>query len=381
MSNKHKTLRDNVFRHSKYMKVVNEEYGCKDFKIYCNENKECEGHYDFMLETFIIMIDLYNCFYCDSNDGINKKLTNARNILGNYLYKDYNEETEETKSEDGKNRYSIRFLANIKERYSAMLHSKLKTWYENFESINEKSPILKSIIEEIRKEMERLEKVCFDNIVKEELDYEKNKDSDYKIYISKFDDLYNYSNDFIMEFIKNYNSKSVEPLTEEEISNICMTYNLVAKACNGITIISKNLPIKNYELNERSMPKDYYYAYLDSLNINKNDYSFRINSTMFMLNAIMTYKNTCAPRGLTLNQMMNNYDIYFFFEQMEDIVNKNDFVVNDRQIQKDIQDLRLVYEILMKSKNVDEVFQNIKFASEIIHEIIKRHEKYFIRVS
>lgn len=381
MSSKHRVLIEKYFRNSKYIQVVNQQVGCQDFKKYCDDNKDYKGQFDFMLNTFNTIIELRNCFVCASDLKMIEKISKSQDIIGNYLYLDYNEETKETKSKKGKIRYGIRFIRGVVERHSTYLYRRITYWYENFLKNATTSSNVSNVIDEIQKEMLRLENVGFDNVVKQDIDYKKNKNSDYKIYISKFDELYTSYEQFIDEFISNYNNSSAEPLTDEEISRICLVYTLVAKVCNGLTIYSQQTPNKDYGLNERSTPQDYYNAYLDSLNLNTNDFYFRINSSMFMLNAVMTYGNSCAPRGISLNEMMNNFDMYYFLDKMANIVNDDDFVVDDRQIRKDILDLKSIYETLMSSKSVDDVISNMKVANEIVQGIIKRNEKYFIRVS
>lgn len=68
--------------------------------------------------------------------------------------------------------------------------------------------------------MTRLEKVGFDDYVKENINFKKNKDSNYKIYISKFDSLYSDNQAFEEEFIKEYNDNHITPLTDDELSFI-----------------------------------------------------------------------------------------------------------------------------------------------------------------
>ena len=49
---KHRLIDTNNFRNSKYMQVVNKQIGCKDFKKFCDENKDYKGQFDFMVNTF-----------------------------------------------------------------------------------------------------------------------------------------------------------------------------------------------------------------------------------------------------------------------------------------------------------------------------------------
>ena len=56
MGNIHKTLSDDNFRNSKYIEIVNKQMGCDDF------SKSYQKEYSIMLD-----IELYNCFFSDSN--------------------------------------------------------------------------------------------------------------------------------------------------------------------------------------------------------------------------------------------------------------------------------------------------------------------------
>ena len=57
-----------------------------------------------------------------------------------------------------------------------------------------------------------------------------------------------------------------------------------------------------------------------------------MEATQFMLEASMLSAH-CKLRGISFNQMMNNYDMYYFFEKMQSVVNKDDFIITDGQIQ------------------------------------------------
>ena len=96
MSSKHRVLQEKYFRNSKYIQVVNQQVGCQDFKKYCDDNKDYRGQFDFMLNTFNTLIDLRNCFVCASDLKMIEKISKSQDIIGNYLYLDYNEETKET---------------------------------------------------------------------------------------------------------------------------------------------------------------------------------------------------------------------------------------------------------------------------------------------
>ncbi len=384
MGKKHRTLNDTIFRNSKYIEVVNKQVGCDDFKKECQKpNSQYKGQYDFMLETFKTLISLYNCFYSDSNLSFLEKVENAINIMEEYIYKDY---------EVDKKKYSVRFIQSVSDKYSTYLYRKISNdetgWYVILDDIDSKeintSPIAKNVIKEIEEEMTKLENIGFDDMVKGSIAYKKNKDSDYKIYISKFDSLNTKQEQFIEEFSTKYNESHITPLNDNELTNIALIYNLVAKVNNGIVKVLSNKPNKNYNLNERSTPSNYYKAYLDSLNISIDDSFFTLNANAFMMNVIITYSNSCGAKGLSLNDMINNFDMYYFLDKIENFVVKKNLSVSDERIQKIILDLKQIYNIITtKNSGLDKLFNNFKRANEIILNIMSRDNNlnYYIRVS
>ena len=383
MGNKHKVLNENTFRNSKYIQVVNKQIGCDDFKKFCESNNDYKGQFDFMLDTFKTFILLRNCFFCDSNLSINDKVENAQKIIGKYLFSDFDEENNETISDNGKNKYSVRFIQNVCEKYSTHLYRRINEWYFDYLDNYTLNSNIKPVLDDIEEEMTRLEKVGFDDYVKENINFKKNKDSNYKIYISKFDSLYSDSETFEEEFIKEYNDNHITPLTDDELGNINLVYILIAKCCNGITILLENKPIEEFNLNERTTPTELFNIYLSQLHLNQDRYDFRMEALQFMLEASLIYPN-CAKRGLSFNKMMNNFDIYYFLIKMVEIINDKEFKITDEQIQKDFKDLKEIYDIIHSPiKSSDEVLENYRKASTLIYNLIskKRIANYFIRVS
>lgn len=383
MGNKHKVLNENTFRNSKYIQVVNKQIGCNDFKKFCENNKDYKGQFDFMLDTFKTFILIRNCFFCDSNLSMNDEVENAQKIIGKYLFSDFDEENNETINDNGKNKYSVRFIQNVCEKYSTHLYRRINEWYFDYLDNYTLSSNIKPVLDDIEEEMTRLEKVGFDDYVKENINFKKNKDSNYKIYISKFDSLYSDSQAFEEEFIKEYNDNHITPLTDDELSNIYLVYTLIAKCCNGITILLENKPIEEFTLNERTTPTELFNIYLSQLNLNQDRYDFRMEALQFMLQTNLIYPN-CAKRGLSFNEMMNNFNIYYFLVKMGEIINDKEFKITDEQIQKNFKDLKEIYNIIHSPiKSSDEVLENYRKASTLIYNLIskKRIANYFIRVS
>lgn len=380
---KHRVLEKNDFRNSKYMQVVNKQVGCKDFKKFCDENKEYKGQFDFMADTFKTFILLRNCFFSVSNLALHDKVENAQKIIGKYLFSDYDEKTNETISEEGKIKYGVAFIRNVCERYSTHLYRRIKEWY--FEYLNDYTlgTNIDSVLDDIEKEMNILEKVDFDDYVKENINFKKNKSSNHKIFISKFDSLYSRFDEFTNEFVKEYNDNHITPLNDDELGRVALIYKLMAKCCNGITTLLENKPEENLNINERTTPTELFNIYLNQLNFNETRFDFKMEATQFMLEASMLSAH-CKLRGISFNQMMNNYDMYYFFEKMQSVVNKDDFIITDGQIQKDLKNLRGIYDIVHTPvKNPEETLELFKEASTLIFNLIgkKRIINYFIRIS
>ena len=383
MGNKHKVLNENTFRNSKYIQVVNKQIGCDDFKKFCESNNDYKGQFDFMLDTFKTFILIRNCFFCDSNLSINDEVENAQKIIGKYLFSDFDEENNETINDNGKNKYSVRFIQNVCEKYSTHLYRRINEWYFDYLDNYTLNSNIKPVLDDIEEEMTRLEKVGFDDYVKENINFKKNKDSNYKIYISKFDSLYSDNQAFEAEFIKEYNDNHITPLTDDELSNIYLVYTLIAKCCNGITILLENKPIEEFNLNERTTPTELFNIYLSQLHLNQDRYDFRMEALQFMLEASLIYPN-CAKRGLSFNKMMNNFDIYYFLIKMVEIINDKEFKITDEQIQKDFKDLKEIYDIIHSPvKSVEETLEHYRKALTLTYNLIskKRIANYFIRVS
>lgn len=380
---KHRVIDTNAFRNSKYMQVVNKQVGCKDFKRFCDENEEYKDQFDFMVDTFKTFVLLRNCFFSDSNLSINDKVERAQKIIGKYLFSDFDEENNETLSKNGKSKYSVRFIQNVCERYSTHLYRRINEWYFDYLDNYTLNSNIKSVLDDIAEEMARLENVGFDDYVKENINFKKNKTSDYKIYLSKFDSLYSGYEEFTEEFIKEYNDNHITPLNDEELGRIGLLYTLMAKCCNGITKVLKNKPQEEFNINERTTPTELFNIYLNQLNFNETRFDFRMEATQFMLQATLLYSKV-GSRGLTFDEMMNNFDMYYFFDKMQKVVNKDDFKITDEQIQKDLQDLREIYKLThTPAKSVDETLELFKKALTLISNLIskKRIANYFIRIS
>lgn len=108
-----------------------------------------------------------------------------------------------------------------------------------------------------------------------------------------------------------------------------------------------------------------------------------MEATQCMLQATLLYSKI-GSRSITFDEMMNNFDMYYFFDTMQTTVNKDDFKITDEQIQKDLQDLRDIYKLIYtQAKSVDEMLELFKKGLTLISNLIskKRIVNYFIRIS
>lgn len=370
MRKKHRTLSDEIFRNSRYIEMVNKQVGCKDFK------KEYKIQYDFMYDTFTTLILLNNAFFSDSNISIDEKVGNALNIMEAYLFVDYNE--------SDKRKYSVRTIQNIVERYSARIYRKIDKWYGKMEHLTTKdihsTNIVNGILDDIEEEMNKLESICFDNWVKERVSYEKNKNSNYKIFICAFDTLNKDNENFLEDYRQFFLDLYGIDLNEEEFDEICFLYTLAAKANNGIVNVLADTKSKDCNLTETSSPQDLYKAYLDTLHLNiKDDYT-KLSALHFALTASSIYENICRSHDISFNDMICNFDLYYFLNKMDTVVTANVLSINNDVANKLIKDLQEVYQTItdIQGKDIKKVYTE---AFDKIQKIIKRNEKYYIRVS
>ena len=363
MRKRHNTLNDNIFRNSKYMNIVNMITN-SDFR------KEYKEQYDFMLDTFSTLISLNNCFFSDSNLALKDKKENAITIIDKYLY--LNLDINENK------KYSVRFINKVCEKYSTHLYRRINDWYEILVMPNNNVDI---VLEEIEKEINRIDNVSFDNIVRDGFDYQKNKDNNYKIFISKFSNLYINKEEFLNNYIEEYNDEHKEELTEEEISNISFVYKALGNANNGIMNILYEREKTKQEIKINTQPHTIYKMYLENLNINITNSFFRTDAVIFLAEALEIYQNTCMKKPIPFSEMINNYEMYSFIYLMENIIMESNFKIKDSKIEKIIEELKEIYNIMFSSKNTEEVISNSKKCNEIIQNRIKKNLDYYIRVS
>lgn len=377
MGHRHNTLNDTIFRNSRYIKFLNENLGIEVFR------KEYKEQYDFILDTFSTLILLNNCFFSDSNLGMTDKVNNAIKICGKYLYSDFNEDTLETESENGTNKYSVRFIQSILEKHSTHVYRRITEWYLDYLDNYTTSSNISFLLEDIEKEMATLENINFDDMVKDTIDYKKNKNSNHRIFICKFDSLYSSFMEFTQDFREDYDKNHITPISDEELSNVSQIYRLMTKCSNGLTKVIENEPIEEYRITERTTPNELFKMYLDSLDIGLNIYDFKMEALTFMY-TFSEILGECKSKGLDNSSTLHNFDFFYFDIQMKQLLDDKDLTITDELIRKDFEDLKEVYNTIHTKPTCieDSISISIK-ASNMLKELMekKRIQNYFVRVS
>lgn len=377
MGKRHNTLTDDIFRNSKYIRTLEQVLEIEDFR------KEYKEQYDIMLDVYKTLITINNIFFSDSNKSKKQKQNEIKDTLEKVIYKSI---------DDNRAKYSVRTIKGLIDSNTRLLYNKFNEWYENL-SYNEK--YYDNLKLEVEEEMDTLDNIDFDNIVKNDLRYQKNKNSNYKIYVSKFDYLYPNHEKELDNYKQNFYDIYGIELNEKETNEICLIFRLVAYGNNGLVKLLYDNAI-DFGLYDKSIPNDYFNAYLKSLNINmenNNDYNkcrdvffnefVETVNTMTKL-ILKKYENNHIKEiggELSLNEFVFNYDLYFFYLNMELITTKYNFTIKSDLLLKIIKDLkevyRLIYDNVPKMANETQV----KEALKKIQTIIDRNKNLFERLS
>ena len=249
MGKRHNTLSDDIFRNSKYINALEQALEIDDFR------KEYKEQYDIMLDVYKTLITLNNIFFADSNKNKKEKTDEIIDTIEKVIYKSI---------DDDRAKYSTRTIKALIDSNTRLLYNKYSEWYEKLSYNDNYFDTLKS---EIDDEMTRLENIGFDNVIKGSLLYEKNKNSNYKIYTSKLDYLFPNNGDIWKEYTQNFYDTYGIILNEQEINDIYFVYKLIAYANNGIVKLLYGYEISDIELSEKNNAEDYFKVYLKSLNI------------------------------------------------------------------------------------------------------------------
>lgn len=179
-----------------------------------------------MLEVYKMLITINNIIFADSNKLINDKIYEIELEFEKIVGEQVDEESDEKR----KHKYSVRTLKGLIDSNTRYLFNKFVEWYDYLMDINK----LDKVKKEVEEEMTRLENIGFDKVVKGSLQYEKNKNSNYKIYTSKLDYLFPNNGEIWKEYEKDFFDTYGIQLTDREKNDIYFVYKLVAYANNGI---------------------------------------------------------------------------------------------------------------------------------------------------
>lgn len=379
MVKRHTLLTDDTFYHSKYVDMIKRHFGIKDLrKESQNKDSEFYGQYDILKDIFQTFILVFNCFFSDSNVGIETQANEARDIIDEMIYKN---------DVSQKHKYSSNAIKGLCDKRARRLYNIMVAWRndELLSIATNKTKILDRLI----KEMKELEEVGFDNVVSNNFEYQTKwlkYYTKYSIVISKFDDIYSDKENFIKGYKEYYYNENGVELNDDDIEEITPLYRLVANANNGLAKVISNYKIEDYNINERSSAKYIYKAYLKSLKIDYNNITtFEKNSKIFKI-ALTILANEVNKKGyFTITEVLDNYDMFSFLVCMEKIVEK-DTHSEHKDIDKILTDLKEVYRIMNSIEDMNDLDKTIKDyyipAYNIIKSIIKRKNNMcFVEVS
>lgn len=367
MGKRHNTLSDDIFRNSYYIKFIEEQLNVEDFR------KEYNEQYNIMLDIYKNLIIINNAMFSDSNDSNNKRMGNVQMALENAISKS---------ADDERNKYSNKTIKDLIDSNARRVYNKFIEWYNN----SRYQRYFETLKLEIENEMQRLEDINFDMIVKGNWMYEKNKNSNYKIYINKLGNEYALDNAIRTDFKRDFANTYGIDLSEENMQEIAFLYDLVASANNCLSNYLNGSKFDYYNLSEYSADEEFYYAYLKSLHIDiKDNKLFKRNSQLFLQKVRDVgniYTELCYAGVIEdgdFDEYVCNFDYYNFILNMIKIFN-NEIVIKVKTdlINKLINDLKSIYEFMSKEENKEE---NYKKAFALVQVIIERNKKLFERLS
>ena len=382
MGKRHNTLSDDIFRNSKYINTLEQALEIDDFR------KEYKEQYDIMLDVYKMLITINNIIFADSNKSINDKIYEMElefeKIVG--------EQVDEENDEKRKHKYSVRTLKGLIDSNTRYLFNKFVEWYDYLMNFNK----LDMVKQEVEEEMKRLESIDFDKVVKGGLLYEKNKNSNYKIYTSKLDYLFPNNKDVWKEYKQNFYDTYGIQLTDREKNDIYFVFKLIACGNNGIVKLLFQDEIKDFELTEKDNAEDYFKAYLTSLNIDIKDNRKFMSKADIFLNELLITNNVIIEQlendtknehiidisHIEVEPFVANYDLYFFYVNMEKITTGlYEFTIKTDVIVKIINDLKEIYNLMYDNVPTITDEKQVQEAFSKIQNIIDRNKKMFERLS
>ena len=351
MKNIHKTLNDDTFRKCKYIYYL-EEYLKTD-----NIKKTHPKQYNIMLDVFKTIIDLKNILVADSDRTIDDKITDLEITLEKCLFGELDNDSEKYK-------YSTRDIKGLTDKHTRYLYNKFKEWYEYLSNIGKLDFVEKEILNEIY----RLENINFDEVVKGHLTHKKNKNSNYKIYLCKFNPIC-YDKKFLKEYKINF-EKYYGTLSNDEYYILKNLFDLVANANNGITNKIFNRPFKKSTDDDTCV--SIFQLYLNTLNISAPPNVIEHRSLIHTCSCQEIFEYFEKDKNITYDDVANNFDLYNFLYELK--VNQSTWKETNKDITKTIlNELNLVYDLFNKNE--------YEKALEITHNIIERNKDLFIRIS
>ena len=378
MGKRHNTLSDDIFRNSKYVNALEQALEIDDFR------KEYKEQYDIMLDVYKTLITLNNIFFADSNKNKKEKTDEIIDTIEKVIYKSI---------DDDRAKYSVRTIKALVDSNTRLLYNKYSEWYEKL-SYNEN--YFDTLKNEIEQEITTLENIGFDNVVKGSLLYEKNKNSDYKIFVSKLDYLFPNNLKVWKEYKQNFYDTYGIQLTDREKNDIYLIFKLIAYANNGIVKLLFQDEIKDFELTVQDNAEDYFKAYLTSLNIDIKDNKKFMNKADNYLNELLITNNVIMEQlendtknehiieisHIEIEPFIANYDLYFFYVNMEKITTSlYEFTIKADVVVKLINDLKEIYNLMYDNVPTITDEKQVQEAFGKVQNIIDRNKKMFERLS
>ena len=120
MVERHTILTDDTFYHSKYVDMIQRHFGIKDLrKESQNKDSKFYGQYEILKDIFQTFILVFNCFFSDSNVGIETQANEARDRIDELIYKN---------DISQKHKYSPNAIKNLCDKRARRLFNLMVAW-------------------------------------------------------------------------------------------------------------------------------------------------------------------------------------------------------------------------------------------------------------
>lgn len=351
MKKRHNTLDYKYFHKTKYIKTLEREFNIANFKT------EYIEQFDIMYDIFKTLILVNNIVFADSNKNKQDKITDIIIELEKCIYGDLD-------NDSNKYKYSVRQINKLLDKHTRYLFKKFIEWYEYLSNIGK----LDNVAQEIEKEMYRLENINFDKIIEKHMTYKKDKNSDYKIYLCKFNRIC-YDNKFEEKYKTDF-EKYYGTLSNDEYYILKNLFNLVASANNGIINELFNKPL--VKITDTDTHNYIFNLYLNTLNISVSPQTMARRSIIHISCCQEIFEYFEKDMNITFNDIANNFDLYNFIYELNS--NQSIWKEANKDITKTLlNELNHIYKLYNENK--------LDKALEITHNIIERNKDLFIRIS